>query len=209
MKKNLLEKFFSLASRQTCRLLMVTLCLLTASALHAQVTVSGRVTAGEDSSPLPGVNILVKGTSLGTISDAEGQYSINVPSTESTLVFSFVGYLAQEISLGGRNSVDVALATDAKQLSEVVVTALGIEKDKKSLGYSLQSVSSEDISTARETNVVNQLAGKIAGVTVVGGNSGVGSSARVSIRGERSVILNKNQPLYVIDGVPISNGLTG
>src|SRR5690606_14528100 len=101
--------------------------------------------------------------------------------------------------LDGRTSVEVVLATDAKYLSEVVVTALGIPKEKKALGYAVQSVSSEDITTARETNVVNQLAGKVAGVTVVGSPSGVGGSSRVSIRGERSVDLNKNQPLYVID----------
>lgn len=208
MKKTLLRKF-PLRSNPLFLLLCMQLCMLIAGPAFAQSVISGRVTSGEDSSPLPGVNILVKGTAAGTISDADGRYSINVPSPDVVLVFSFVGYKAQEASLEGRTTLDISLGTDATQLSEVVVTALGVEKEKKSLGYSVQSVTSESITTARETNVVNQLAGKIAGVTVVGSSSGVGGSARVTIRGERSMDLNKNQPLYVIDGVPISNGLTG
>ncbi|AYB29699.1 SusC/RagA family TonB-linked outer membrane protein [Chryseolinea soli] len=189
--------------------LAAVLLLLVSVAAMAQVTVSGKVTSGEDASPIPGVNIVVKGSTLGTISDADGAYTINVPSADATLIFTFVGYLPQEASLAGRTTVDIVLATDSKQLSEVVVTALGIQKEKKSLGYAVQSVSGENLTTARETNVSNQLAGKIAGVTVVGSNSGIGGSARVTIRGERSIDLNKNQPLYVVDGVPISNGFTG
>jgi len=186
-------------------LLMLGLAGLTAS---AQSTVSGKVISAEDNSPIPGVNILVKGTANGTITNADGVFSILASPTD-VLVFSFVGFRSQEVAINGRNSFDVTLAVDATELSEVVVTALGIEKDKKALGYALQSVSGEGLTTARETNVVNQLAGKVAGVTVIGSNSGIGGSARVSIRGERSVDLNKNQPLYVIDGVPISNGITG
>lgn len=174
----------------------------------AQSTVSGKVISVEDNSPIPGVNILVKGTSNGTITNAEGVFSILAAPTD-VLVFSFVGFRTQEVSVNSRNTFDVMLVVDATELSEIVVTALGIEKDKKALGYALQSVSGESLTTARETNVVNQLAGKVAGVTVIGSPSGIGGSARVSIRGERSVDLNKNQPLYVIDGVPISNGITG
>ncbi len=183
--------------------------LLLAPAAFAQRNVTGRVISGEDQSGLPGVNILVKGTTTGTISDANGNFSIEVPSESSVLVFSFVGFEPQEQVVGSQAQFNIVLKSDARQLSEVVVTALGIEKEKKALGYALQTVSNESLTTARETNVVNQLAGKIAGVTVVGSNSGVGGSARVTIRGERSVDLNKNQPLYVIDGVPISNGFTG
>jgi TonB-linked SusC/RagA family outer membrane protein len=178
-------------------------------AIAQQRTVTGRVVSSEDQSGLPGVNILVKGTTNGTITDADGKYSINVPSANDVLVFSYVGYSTQEAQVGSRDGIDITLALDAKQLTEIVVTALGVEKDKKALGYAVQSVTSESITTARETNVVNQLAGKVAGVTVVGSPSGVGGSSRVTIRGERSVDLNKNQPLFVIDGVPISNGFTG
>ncbi|MBX2896248.1 MAG: SusC/RagA family TonB-linked outer membrane protein [Cyclobacteriaceae bacterium] len=174
----------------------------------AQSIVSGKVISADDNSPIPGVNILVKGTSNGTITNADGMYSITAGQSD-ILVFSFVGFKVQEVAVSGRTNVDVTLAVDATELAEVVVTALGIEKDKKALGYALQSIGSESLTTARETNVVNQLAGKVAGVTVIGSPSGIGGSSRVSIRGERSVDLNKNQPLYVIDGVPISNGITG
>lgn len=176
---------------------------------HAQRTVSGTILSGEDQSPLPGVNILLKGTTSGTISDSDGRYTINVTSDTDVIVFSFVGYTSQEVAVGSQAEINISLATDARTLSEVVVTALGIERDKKALGYAVQSVGNESLTTARETNVTNQLAGKIAGVTVVGSPSGVGGSARVTIRGERSLLIDKNQPLYVIDGVPISNGFTG
>lgn len=172
-------------------------------------TVSGKVTSGEDNADLPGVNILVKGTMVGTITAADGTYTLQIPSGSNTLVFSFVGFVSQEVAIGGQSTIDIVLQSDARQLSEVVVTALGIQRDKKALGYAVQTVDNSQLTTARETNVTNQLAGKIAGVTVVGSPSGVGGSAVVSIRGQRSVDMTKNQPLYVVDGVPISNGFTG
>jgi TonB-linked SusC/RagA family outer membrane protein len=196
-----------LAAQSFCVIVLLVLGLASFTA-SAQSTVSGKVTSADDNSPIPGVNILVKGTTNGTITNSDGVFSITAAATD-VLVFSFVGYSTQEVAVNGRSSFDITLAIDATELSEVVVTALGIERDKKALGYSVQSVGSESITTARETNVVNQLAGKVAGVTVIGSPSGIGGSARVSIRGERSVDLNKNQPLYVIDGVPISNGITG
>lgn len=185
------------------------ICLATALTAAAQRTITGKILSGEDQTALPGVNILIKGTTNGTISDVDGNYSIDVSSGSDVIIFSFVGFLTQEVQVSDRSTIDISLGTDARHLSEVVVTALGIERDKKALGYAVQTVGNEALTTARETNVVNQLAGKVAGVTVVGSPSGVGGSSRVSIRGERSVDLNKNQPLYVIDGVPISNGFTG
>jgi TonB-linked SusC/RagA family outer membrane protein len=208
MVRTLLKNLHSLGLSMLWLLIFSVANLLPVSA-YAQNVITGKVTSGEDGSPLPGVNILVKGTSSGTITDSNGQFSIDLPSAQETLVFSFVGFTSQEVSLNGRNFLDVVLAPDAQQLQEVVVTALGVEKEKIAIGYALQSVSGESLTTARETNVVNQLAGKIAGVTVVGSPSGVGGSARVTIRGERSIDLNKNQPLFVIDGVPITNGFTG
>ncbi|MCW5912319.1 MAG: SusC/RagA family TonB-linked outer membrane protein [Cyclobacteriaceae bacterium] len=190
------------------RMVVLLVLVLAGFTASAQSTVSGKVISAEDNSPIPGVNILVKGTSNGTITNADGVFSISALPSD-VLVFSFVGFKPQEVAVSGRTTVDVTLAVDATELSEVVVTALGVEREKKSLGYAVQSVSGEDITVARETNVVNQLAGKIAGVTVVGSPSGIGGSSRVTIRGERSLDLNKNQPLYVVDGVPISNGLTG
>ncbi|MBC8152432.1 MAG: SusC/RagA family TonB-linked outer membrane protein [Bacteroidetes bacterium] len=182
-------------------------CLLTGFSALAQ-TITGRVAAADDNQPLPGVSIIIKGTTTGTTTGADGRFSINAPST-ATLTFSFIGYESQEVAVGSRTTIDVTLRGDAQTLGEVVVTALGIQREKKALGYATQEIQGSALTIARETNVTNQLAGKVAGVTVVGSPSGIGGSARVTIRGERSVDLNKNQPLYVIDGVPVSNGFTG
>ncbi|WP_276369750.1 SusC/RagA family TonB-linked outer membrane protein [Chryseolinea sp. H1M3-3] len=209
MNQPLLKKIISLGSQPQRALLFASAWLLLICSAYAQTNVSGRVTSGEDEAPLPGVNILVKGTSNGTISDADGKFSIAVPSEESILIFSFVGYQAQELSVAGRTSVDVALASDAKQLSEVVVTALGIERETRDLGYAVQEINGDDLTKARETNIGNALAGKVAGVTVVGNPSGIGGSSRITIRGERSLNINKNQPLYIVDGVPITNEIFG
>lgn len=208
MNKNLLRKFLSLAipPRNALTLLAV---LFTISTSLAQTSISGRVTSGEDGASLPGVNILVKGTTNGTITDSQGDFTIEVPSTEAVLVFSFVGYNTQEIALQGKTIVSVVLASDAQQLSEVVVTALGIEKEKRDLGYAVQDIKGDQMSQARETNLVNALAGKIAGVQVTGNPSGIGASSRVTIRGERSLDINNNQPLFIVDGVPISNSFVG
>src|SRR5688572_16695557 len=123
MNQTLLRKVFSLGISLRQMLLSIAWILIVCSS-HAQPTVSGRVLSVQDNEPLPGVNILVKGTTDGTISDAEGNFSIAVPSIDVVLVFSFVGYHAQEVIVGGRSSIQVLLATDAQQLSEVVVTAL-------------------------------------------------------------------------------------
>jgi TonB-dependent SusC/RagA subfamily outer membrane receptor len=175
----------------------------------AQSVITGQVISDDDKAPLAGVSVIEKGTNNGTVSDSNGKYQITVKGASSVLTFSFLGYVSHEVTVGGRAVADVTLFADEKQLAEVVVTALGIKKDVRKLGYAVQELKGESIVTARETNIVNQLAGKVAGVTVVGSPSGIGGSARVTIRGERSVDLNKNQPLYVIDGVPISNSITG
>ena len=175
----------------------------------AQTAITGQVTSDDDKLPLAGVSVIEKGTTNGTVTDVNGKYQLNVKGNGSVLTFSFLGYVSRDLNVSGRSIADVILLTDQKQLQEVVVTALGIKKDVRKLGYAVQELKGESIVTARETNIVNQLAGKVAGVTVVGSPSGIGGSARVTIRGERSVDLNKNQPLYVIDGVPISNSITG
>lgn len=183
-----------------------TLIFLTVSLITmAQRTVTGKVFS-ENDQPLAGATIVIKGNGKTTITNAEGVFSIQVNDND-VLVVSNVGFAEMEVKASDASTI--RLTADTKDLGEVVVTALGIKKEKKKLGYALQEVKGDELTTARETNVVNQLAGKVAGVSVVGSPSGIGGSARVSIRGERSVDLNKNQPLYVVDGVPISNSITG
>jgi len=207
MQNNLLSNCKWLLSNGRKSLLMI--AVLLSSAAWSQTQVSGTVTSGEDQSPLPGVNILIKGTSNGTISDANGDFTISVPSSTDVLVFSFVGFTAQEVPVNGQSRINIELASDAQQLSEIVVTALGVEKDKKALGYATQSVDGSQLTQARETNVISSLAGKVAGVTIVNNPSGIGSSSRITIRGERSLNINNNQPLFIVDGVPISNNFVG
>jgi TonB-linked SusC/RagA family outer membrane protein len=180
-------------------------------ALAQNRTVEGTVTNKEDGSPLPGVNVVVKGTTSGTITDTQGKFKLNIPTsiTNPRVVFSFVGMASQEVEVGSQTNLTVAMTADLQQLSEVVVTALGVEREKKALGYSVQEVQGSELVQARETNLVNSLSGKIAGVTIVGSPSGVGGSSRITIRGDKSLNLGNNQPLFVVDGVPISNDFNG
>jgi TonB-linked SusC/RagA family outer membrane protein len=177
--------------------LLLTIGIFATQLAMAQIQVSGKVLSGEDQSPIPGVNILVKGTSNGTITDVNGDYSISVNTGNDILVFSFVGFVTQEVNVSGRSSVNITLATDATQLSEVVVTALGIQKDKSKVGYATQEVKGSQLLMAREPNPINSLAGKVAGLNV--GTSGELLGAPViSLRGRTDV-------LYVVDGVPINS----
>lgn len=168
----------------------------------------GKVTDSNTQEPLSGVTLRVVSSGKMGTTDAEGKFTITAEATDK-LVVSYVGYQEETVTVATGDFLAITLAPSRTQLNEVVVTALGIKRQKKKLGYALQEVKGEDLTVARETNVVNQLAGKVAGVTVVSSPSGIGGSARVTIRGERSVDLNKNQPLYVIDGVPVSNAITG
>ncbi|MCK5277383.1 MAG: TonB-dependent receptor plug domain-containing protein, partial [Cyclobacteriaceae bacterium] len=168
------------------------------------ITITGRATSSEDNSGLPGVNVIVKGTPKGTVTDVEGNYTLEVPDENSILVFSSVGYVTEEIAVGGRSVIDIVMATDVTSLSEIVVTAFGIEREKKALGYSAQELEGEELSAAREINIANYLTGKVAGVQVSNSSSGTGGSTTVTIRGNSSLTGN-NQPLYVVDGIPIIN----
>jgi len=170
------------------------------------VNVSGKITAATDAEPIPGVNVIVKGTANGTTSDAEGNFSISAP-VDGTLVFSFIGFASQEVPVGGKSTINVSMQEDATQLGEVVVTALGIERKEEQLGYSVSKVSGELMSKAREPNVAMSLAGRVAGLNVSGTNGGPGSSARVMLRGLPS--FGASSPLYVINGVPIDNTQRG
>lgn len=165
--------------------------------------VSG-VVRDEDGGPLIGVTIRVKGTNKGTTTDFDGRFSLDDVDGNATLIFTYVGMLAQEIPIKNRNVINVTMQADATQLEEVVVTALGIERDKKSLGYGVSEVSGEAINTVTQENPINALAGRVPGLTL-NQTAGVGSSTNVVIRGMTSLTTD-NQPLYVIDGVPMQSG---
>ncbi|UOG73897.1 SusC/RagA family TonB-linked outer membrane protein [Hymenobacter tibetensis] len=168
--------------------------------------ITGRVTDTATGQGLPGVTVLVKGTSIGASTSADGSYSLSVPATATTLTYSFIGYTSVERPIGTASSIDVGMGTDAKQLSEVVVTALGVERTRNSLAYSATQVEGQSITVARNPNPINGLSGKVAGVNIRQSNT-LGGSTNVTIRGTKS-LFNSNQPLYVIDGVPISNSNT-
>ena len=179
-------------------------CLLAATPLTAQKTVSGGVTDAESGDPLPGVNVVIEGTTTGTITDVDGNYSIEVENERAMLVFSFIGFDTQTQAVNGRSVIDVILAEGTQSLGEVVITAFGIAQDEKALGNAVQSVEGSELVRAREPNIVQALSGKVAGVQVTaqGGSAGAGSS--ILIRGNSSVSRN-NQPLFVIDGIPVNN----
>lgn len=173
------------------------------------IKVSGYVTSAEDGYGLPGVTIQVKGTSNGTITEIDGDYSITVGSRD-TLTFSYVGYQTQNIPVNGRNQIDVVMKNDAMMLDNVVVTALGIKRQKRELGYATEDISGADLTRSGSDNVINSLSGRSAGVQIITGDGVSGGSSRIVIRGNNS-IFGDNQPLIVVDGVPMTNegGVTG
>lgn len=174
---------------------------------HAQSSkVSGKVTAA-DNQVLIGVSVVVSGGTQGTVTDVDGNYVITVPN-DASLVFSYVGYLSQTVAVRGRSSINVVMAVDNKELGEVVVTALGIKKDERAIGYSVSKVEGQALSVARETNVATSLQGRVAGLNVGSTSGGPGSAARLNIRGVTS-FSGTSQPLIVINGVPMDNTVRG
>ncbi|MBR3915271.1 MAG: SusC/RagA family TonB-linked outer membrane protein, partial [Bacteroidales bacterium] len=173
------------------------------------INVSGFVTSKEDGYGLPGVTILVKGTSNGVVTGIDGDYTI-MAKAQDTLQFSYVGYQSQDIPIAGRNKIDVVMSTDAVMLDNVVVTALGIKRQKRELGYATEDISGEDLTRSGSDNVINSLSGRAAGVQIITGDGVAGGSSRIVIRGNNS-IFGDNQPLIVVDGVPMTNegGVTG
>lgn len=191
MRKNLLLK-------------MLPVLLLTSSMAWAQErTISGKVMSSEDQSTLPGVNVVVKGTTSGTVTDSDGKFSLTAASG-STLVVSFIGFTTQEIAVGERAIIDIQLVSDTKELAEVVVTALGVEKAPRELAYAITGVKSEDLTNARETNVLNALQGKVTGLFINQSSGNLGGSTKVVIRGVTS-LSGRNNPLWVVDGIPIND----
>ena len=181
-------------------LLMLLSCL---PALAQDVTVRGRVTSSDDGSALPGVSVQVKGTTRGATTDADGNYSVSVPA-DGRLVFSFIGFNSQELPVGNQSNLNVTLSSGSTNLNEIVVTAQGIERDKRSLGYSTQEVGSAMISQKSEPNLLNALQGKLAGVQISGQSGAAGASTNINIRGITS-FNGSNQPLIVVDGIIFGN----
>jgi TonB-linked SusC/RagA family outer membrane protein len=168
-------------------------------------TITGRVSSQADGSGLAGVNVIIKGTQIGTSTDGSGNFSVSVVNNSSVLVFSFIGYVTQELQVGSKSVINVSMNESAENLQEVVVTALGIKRSERSLGYSVGKVDGKDLSRVAQENVLNGLAGRVPGVTI-SSTGGTGSSVSMVIRGATS-LSNDNQPLFVVDGIPINNTL--
>lgn len=189
-------------------LLLVAVVLASGSTLLAQTKViTGTVSSSvPGEGPIPGAAVRVKDTSIGVLTDVNGKYSINVPQNSTTLQVSFVGMQSKDVDIAGRSAIDIVLETEMQGLQEVVVTALGVSREKKSLGYSTQTVTGDAVSTVKTDNFVNTLSGKLAGVNIKS-TGNLGGSTNIIIRGAKSLTGN-NQALFVIDGVPIDNSIT-
>ncbi|MEX0313566.1 MAG: SusC/RagA family TonB-linked outer membrane protein [Allomuricauda sp.] len=171
-----------------------------------QQTVTGVVTDNAGS-PLPGVNVVEKGTSNGTSTDFDGNYTISVPSG-AVLVFSSLGFTSKEVAVGSQSTINVSLSEDAEQLGEVVVTALGIKRQEKTLTYAQQTVGADEITKTRDVNFLNSINGKTAGVEIKKSSSGAGGSTKIVLRGNKS-LSGDSTPLFVIDGIPLANNRGG
>ncbi|GAA0880795.1 SusC/RagA family TonB-linked outer membrane protein [Algoriphagus jejuensis] len=171
----------------------------------AQSRISGTV-EDESGLSLPGVTVLVAGTTSGTVTDIDGKFDITVPQGSTHLSFSYIGYLTQEIEIGSQSTIRIVLREDSQNLDEVVVTALGVQRERKELGYTVQALKADELITTQDNNIVNALSGKVAGVQVTSSGSQIGASSRIIIRGNASFA--GNQPLFVVDGIPIDNTST-
>ncbi|UXP32216.1 SusC/RagA family TonB-linked outer membrane protein [Reichenbachiella agarivorans] len=190
-------------------LMLVLVLCCTSNVMAQDRRIEGKV-LDESGSSIIGATVIVKEiASVGSITDINGSYVLNLPTEAQTLIVTSIGYVTQEIAIGNKTVIDVTLSEDVKQLNEVVVTALGVERESKALGYSVQEVQGDDMTEARETNMVSGLSGKVAGLQVTNSGSTIGGSARVTIRGESSLNINANQPLFIVDGIPISNQVQG
>ncbi|CAN5413157.1 SusC/RagA family TonB-linked outer membrane protein [soil metagenome] len=185
-------------------LLCVFLCM---QSFAQDRTLTGKVTSSEDNMGIPGVSVVVVGTTTGTTTDIDGNYQLKVSTDAKQLRFSGVGLKAQTTDIGTSDNLSISMLNEVSKLNEVVVTALGVRREEKSLGYSTQQVTGDEVSTSRETNFINSLQGKVAGVQITG-SSNLGGSSRILLRGIRSINY-ENQPLFVVDGIPFNNGNFG
>ena len=194
-----------------CRALIL---LLTFSFLNfqekafAQTQISGKV-KDIGNEPIPGVSVRLKGTANGTTTDVNGEFKLSIPQNQGILVISSIGFTTIEIPLDNRREYNFTLAEDNKFLNEVVVTALGIKREEKSLGFAAQTITADAVVDAKTNNWINSLSGKVAGLNIQGTGAGPMGSSRITLRGESSLNLDNNQALIVVDGVPISSRITG
>ena len=181
------------------------LIVISPSDVQQKRTITGTIVSEVNGSAIPGINVVIKDTNTGTITDLDGKYSIEVESNEAILVFSFVGFVTEEVTVGNQSVIDVVLIESIESLEEIVVVGLNIERDKESLGYSVSQVSGDEVNKVKADNFANALSGKVAGLQITESATGVGGSTRVVLRGISSMRGN-NRPLFVIDGVPMSAG---
>ena len=188
------------------KLLLLSLSFALTTVIWAQERiVTGTILSVEEGTGLPGVNVLIQGTTTGTTTDLDGNYSLNVPSEGANPVFSFVGYRSQVIVVGNRSIIDIQLEEDISALEEVVVTAFGLEREKKYITYSAQNVDTDELTKARPLAIAEGLSGKVAGISV-SRTSGLGADPKVILRGNRS-IAGSSQPIYVVDGVTLGGNI--
>lgn len=173
-----------------------------------QQTINGQV-LDESNTPLPGVNVLVRGSSGGTVTDAEGKYTLIGVGSDAVLVFSFIGFKSQEVNVNGQSVINVTLEADVLSLDEIVVTALGVQKESKKLGYAVTSVKTDDLTNNRTTNVMESLEGKVAGLNITPPAAGAGASMQIRLRGQAAFAGANNAPLIVINGLPMDQGARG
>ncbi|MBC7399702.1 MAG: SusC/RagA family TonB-linked outer membrane protein [Mucilaginibacter sp.] len=190
--------------KQSLLIIFLLFALGTTNVSAQNKTVKGTVIGADDGQSIPGVSVTIQGTGVGTQTDVQGGYSIKVPAGAQSLTFSYVGYASQTVVVGSQSVINIKLVQDSKALNEVVVTALGIERDKRSLNYSVQEIKGSQLSNRGEPNLLNLLQGKVAGVQITGASGSAGASTNINIRGIHS-FTGGNQPLFVVDGVPISN----
>lgn len=188
-------------------LTFIMICISVVHVLGQTREITGQVISFNDNEPLPGVHVLVEGTITGTVTDIQGNYSITVPNDETVLTFSYIGFTSEKVTVGSRSVIDVQLSLDIQTLQEVVVTAFGIEREKRALGYAVGSISGDEVSEVKDANILNNLAARVPGVNVRSMGSDAGSSVNIEIRGAKNFSPGGNQPLFVVDGVPLSGSI--
>ena len=190
--------------RKVITLIAVLLAFISLQVSAQDRSITGKVTSAQDNQGIPGATVIVVGTTIGTTTDVDGNFKLTVPASTKTIKVSALGMKTRQVDLGASNTIDFLLEVDALQLNEVMVSAIGIKQEKKSVGYSTQVVSGTDLNKAGQPNALSGLSGKVSGIQVTNSSGTPGSSVNVRLRGVSS-ITGSNDPLFIIDGVPIDN----